>query len=612
MIDEERRQERRIEKERVRRRMRVEIDPENYEYIPEKDPVDYYDTSVHQRVAVYVRVSTDDVQQTTSYELQQKYYKDFVEHHPNWELVDIYADEGISGTSLAHRDAFNRMIKDCKDGKIDLILTKSVSRFARNIVICIGMVRELADMRPPVGVLFESEAIFSLNEDSQMALSFLATMAEEESHTRSRSMETSLRMRLDNGIPLTPKLLGYTHDESGNLIVNPNEAVTVKLAFYMYLLLYSTQEIADRFNQQKRKTFLGNDTWTANSIVNILRQERYCGDVLTRKTFTPNFRDHLSKKNRGERPQSRYLNHHEAIISRDDFIAVQSMLDNSHFQRSSGNKSLMPSLYVIERGLLRGFVRMHPRWMGFRPQDYIEAGQSFQPSTELSQSIEQPTNGFQVVRTDLLAGTSNFRISFAEGHLTIGRNIVQKLKPDYCAEFLIDPSGKRLALRSATKDNRRAVKCPRPQNRYTCNINSKPLYDAIISIFGWEPDNRYRLNGNLYEADGTVVFLFDAECAEVFLKSYKIPFAEANENEASILKSTKKYTQVVMSDLLGSFGEPFFTVDQCSLSRNEWRLNESGRIFETRKPLNITEENIMRKFVEEELYRTEGHFGEEI
>ena len=136
------------------------------------------------------------------------------------------------------------MIKDCKDGKIDLILTKSVSRFARNIVICIGMVRELADMRPPVGVLFESEAIFSLNEDSQMALSFLATMAEEESHTRSRSMETSLRMRLDNGIPLTPKLLGYTHDESGNLIVNPNEAVTVKLAFYMYLLLYSTQEIA--------------------------------------------------------------------------------------------------------------------------------------------------------------------------------------------------------------------------------------------------------------------------------------------------------------------------------------------------------------------------------
>ena len=272
MIDEERRQERQKEKERVRRRMRVEIDPENYEYIPEKEPVDFYDTNVHQRVAVYVRVSTADVQQTTSYELQQKYYKDFVELHPNWELVDIYADEGISGTSLAHRDEFNRMIRDCKDGKIDLILTKSVSRFARNIVICIGMVRELADMRPPVGVLFESEAIYSLNEDSQMALSFLATMAEEESHTRSRSMETSLRMRLDNGIPLTPKLLGYTHDEGGNLIINPKEATTVKLAFFMYLLLYSTQEIADIFNQQRRKTFRGNDTWTSNSIVSILRQ----------------------------------------------------------------------------------------------------------------------------------------------------------------------------------------------------------------------------------------------------------------------------------------------------------------------------------------------------
>ncbi len=612
MIDDKRRRDRQIEKERVRRRMRVEIDPENYEYIPEKGPVDYYDTSVHQRVAVYVRVSTDDVQQTTSYELQQKYYKDFVEQHPNWELVDIYADEGISGTSLAHRDEFNRMIRDCKAGKIDLILTKNVSRFARNIVICIGMVRELADMRPPVGVLFESEAIFSLNEDSQMALSFLATMAEEESHTRSRSMETSLRMRLDNGIPLTPKLLGYSHNESGNLIINPKEAVTVKLAFYMYLLLYSTQEIADRFNQQNRKTFLGNNRWTANSIVNILRQERYCGDVLTRKTFTPNFRDHLAKKNHGERPQSRYLNHHEAIISRDDFIAVQSLLDNSHYQRSSGKKSLMPSLYVIERGLLRGFVRMHPRWMGFRTEDYIEAGNSILQSGDSTQTEVRPTNGFQIIRTDLIASPTNYRISFAEGHLTIGRNIVQKLKPDYCVEFLIDPTGKRLALRSASKDNRRAVRCSHPQTNYSCRVNSKPLYNIISSIFDWEPDNRYRLSGNIYEADGVVAFIFEAKGAEVFLKSYKIPQGEANEDESSILRLTKKYTQVVMSDLFGNFGEPFFTVDQCDISQDKWQLNESGHIFETRKPLNITHEDVMRKFVDEELSRTEERFGEEI
>jgi len=256
--------------------MNVSVDPENYEYIPAKKPADYYDTDILQRVAIYVRVSTDDIRQTTSYELQKKYYEDFVNRHPNWTLVDIYADEGISGTSLKHRNAFNRMIQDCKAGKIDLIITKSVSRFARNVMITIGITRDLSRMKPPVGVFFESECIFSLNDDSQMALTFQATMAEEESHTRSRSMETSLRMRLDNGIPLTPKLLGYTHDMDGNLVINPEEAPTVKLAFFMYLYGYSTQQIADVFIAMERKSYLGNIKWTSGSIVQILRNERHC------------------------------------------------------------------------------------------------------------------------------------------------------------------------------------------------------------------------------------------------------------------------------------------------------------------------------------------------
>ena len=245
MIDESKRQKRSEAVAYNRNRMHVEIDEDNYEYFPAEKQTDYYDNDVNQRVAIYARVSTGDERQTTSFELQQIYYKDFVERHPNWTLVKIYADEGISGTSLAHRDAFNQMIADCRAGKIDLIITKSVSRFARNVMITIGMVRELAEMKPPVGVFFESEAIFSLNEDSQMALSFQATMAEEESHTRSRSMETSLRMRLDHGIPLTPKLLGYGHDSKGNLIINHEEAPTVKLAFFMYLYGYSTKQIAE-------------------------------------------------------------------------------------------------------------------------------------------------------------------------------------------------------------------------------------------------------------------------------------------------------------------------------------------------------------------------------
>ena len=196
------------QKERVRRRIHTQIDQENYTFFPAKEPRDFFGESSRLSVAVYARVSTGNVEQTSSYELQKKYYEDYVRRHPNWTLARIYADEGISGTSLAHREQFHQMITDCKAGKIDLILTKSVSRFARNVVDCISTVRMLGELSSPVGVFFESECIFSLKEDSQMALSFQATMAQEESHTRSRSMETSLRMRLDGGLPLTPKLLG--------------------------------------------------------------------------------------------------------------------------------------------------------------------------------------------------------------------------------------------------------------------------------------------------------------------------------------------------------------------------------------------------------------------
>ena len=220
-------------KDRVRRRINSDFDRSKYKYIPEEKPVDFYDNDVEQRVGIYVRVSTEDIRQTTSFELQRKYYEDFVNKHPNWSLVKIYADEGISGTSTKKRDAFNQMVADAKAHKLDLIITKSVSRFARNVEDFLGTIRALTEQKPPVGVFFESEAIFSLNDDSQMALSFQSVMAEEESHTRSRSMESSLRMRLDNGLPLTPPLLGYNQTADGGLEINPDEKNTVKLAFFI-------------------------------------------------------------------------------------------------------------------------------------------------------------------------------------------------------------------------------------------------------------------------------------------------------------------------------------------------------------------------------------------
>ena len=195
-------------------------------------------------------------------------------------------------------------------------------------------------------IFFESEAIFSLNEDSQMALTFQSTMAEEESHTRSRSMESSLRMRLDNGLPLTPPLLGYNQNADGGLEINPDEKNTVKLAFFMYLYDYSTQQIADAFLALEKASYKGNTTkWTPGAIVQILRNERHCGDVFTRKTYTVSYRSHKKARNINSRPHSWYYDHHEAIVSRDDFIAVQHLLDNMKY----GNRTIMPELRVIDR-----------------------------------------------------------------------------------------------------------------------------------------------------------------------------------------------------------------------------------------------------------------------
>ena len=165
------------QKARIRQRYKG-IDPEELEVIPALPPEDIFKTEKKLRVAVYARVSTDDPRQTSSYELQKNHYQDVVNKNPNWMLVEIYADEGISGTSLQHRDAFKKMIEDCEGGKIDLIITKSVSRFARNVVDCIRYVRELSSLRPPVGVFFETEHLNTLDPKSEMILSFMSTLAQ--------------------------------------------------------------------------------------------------------------------------------------------------------------------------------------------------------------------------------------------------------------------------------------------------------------------------------------------------------------------------------------------------------------------------------------------------
>ena len=593
------------------------MDPENYEFIPEKKRADYYDNDSEQLVGIYVRVSTDDVRQTTSFELQKKYYEDFVVKHPKWKLVKIYADEGISGTSLKHRDAFLSMIADAKAGKLSLIICKNVSRFARNVKDFLEVIRDLAELKNPVGVFFESEAIFSLNEDSQLALTFQSTMAEEESHTRSRSMETSLRMRLDNGIPLTPKLLGYTHDAEGRLVPNPEEAPTVKLAFYMYLYGYSTQQIAEAFIALGRKSYLGNIKWTSNAIVQILRNERHCGDVLTRKTFTLSYRTHKTAKNNGDRPQSRYKNHHEAIISRDEFIATQRMLDNEKF----GNKSILPELRVIDDGILKGFVTINPRWAGFKEFDYYQAAKSvydpddiFPEEEEIEFSVEAgdfDLRGFEVTRSEFFESIRQPHAIFYQKRIKFSTSCVRKFGNNVYVEMLINPIKRQFAIRPTTKQNRNSVVFAKlSEGKYIPkDVPAAAFTDTLYSLFGWNTDYKYRILGSLYEYDDEIAYIFETVNSEAFFKPYVISGGGCDENGQPTVQPmlpSGKRIRAIPEEWTNSFGKQFYAQERSfqeleRQSEQDWMLHLEGQLFDTGTKLNVTGFDELREYIQQEL-----------
>ena len=208
-------------------------------------------------------------------------------------------------------------------------------------------------------------------------------------------METSLRW-FGWRAPLTPKRWGIPMTAKETWWSTPQEAPTVKLIFYLYLYGYSTSEIAEILTRQGRKTYSGNIKWTSNAVVQVLRNERHCGDVLTRKHSPPTISHTKQKRIKGTVPQSLYRNHHEAIVSREDYIAAQHLLDNSKY----GNKSFLPELRVVDQGLLRGFVVLHPRWAGFRPEDYLQASAVVHKGEEEAEVAPSPWEGFELARAN--------------------------------------------------------------------------------------------------------------------------------------------------------------------------------------------------------------------
>lgn len=497
-------------KEKIRSRYKG-IDPSELEVIPAK-PVDEVSLSERPlKVAAYVRVSTENDEQTSSYELQINDFTERIKANPNWEFVGIYSDEGISGTELSHRKGMLQMIEDAKAGKIEHILAKSIARFARNVVDCLSIIEELRKIN--VGVHFDENNLYTLDTTGALVLTILATVAEEESRSKSFIMNWSIERRFSKGIFLLQELLGYDKDEDGNLIINASEAETVKVIYDLYLNGWSYSEIADKLTSYGRKTKLGNTKWNPTSISGIIENERYCGDVLARKTYTPDFKTHKSKKNENNRNQYKKKNHHDSIVPREVYDAARRM---QAYMRFTKGKRALPVLSVVDEGILKGYVPIHKDWTGFSGDEYRAASESVKPDKKRSQHQNKKVidlSGYQRVSASLFPSSDKPVLTITNGRMRFNAACVKKFEDVEYVELLLNSVNNRIAIRPCDKDNPNAIRWAKLRNEkwVAYPLACKGLFGALVDIVNWSDDSVYKLYGQFIEEGKQKMLLFSLD-----------------------------------------------------------------------------------------------------
>ena len=546
------------------------------------------------RVAAYCRVSTDDIDQAISIHLQIQEYKKKILANPNWKYVGTYVDDGFSGTNTEHRQGFQKLMKDAMDGKIDMIITKAVSRFARNLMDCIGWVEALQNHDPPVRVFFEQENLDTMSQTSGIILFVLAMVAQEESHMKSEAILLSLEWRFSRGRFLTPRLFGYDKVEVPDgfggkkkvLSINEAEARVVRWMYATLLNGGTPEEMADVLTEMaiptggRRRDRTLNTHWTANGIISIMRNERYCGDVLARKTYTPNYKDHKSKKNNGKKNKYFQPDHHEAIVSRAAWNAAQRILNSRRYHHEG---AYLP-MRIIDHGALTGYISMNRTWGGFDFEDYYRAGQiamgmldeeleadletEYLPEggrrigglvddhgiaqiardltaaeqeikdelegreveeTE-AQSREDAVKAFQVVSGDMFSRLHDPVIRITTNGITFNKSCTSKLPRATHVELLFNPVERMIVVRPCREDHPNAIAW---DAKYK---SASPLTKVIYDSMGWETDYSFRVpcqsvshdKSSLY-SDTVLVFDLDNFIGRATAKSDEVIMAKKED-----------------------------------------------------------------------------------
>ena len=296
------------------------------------------------RVAAYCRVSTDLEEQESSYEAQVSHYNEMIRKNPDWELADIYADEGLSGTTTEKRDNFNRMIQDCEAHKIDMVITKSISRFARNTLDCLQYIRKLKALNIPI--LFEKENINTMGTSGELLITIMASLAQQESQSISQNVRMGIQYNFQRGKPMLNhnRFLGYTKKKGGNLVIVPEEADVVRGIFRDFLEGLSFGEIISGLEDQGVLTPSGKTKWYHSTIQSMLKNEKYMGDLLLQKSYTKDFLTKERAENQGTFPQYYVKNAHAPIVPREVFMRVQGALLRRENELIIAGKRSRPSV----------------------------------------------------------------------------------------------------------------------------------------------------------------------------------------------------------------------------------------------------------------------------
>jgi len=449
------------------------------------------------RTAFYCRVSSDEEKQLESYGVQVNHYQKEILRHPEWELVDIYADEEKSGTSIELRPDFQRMIADCRAGRIDQIITKCGTRFSRNLGEALILIRELNGMKPPVNVIFEIDNYESQTQQSEAQLISILTSAQSESERRSRQVKWSRKVYFEQGVPLIPthNLLGYTKNEQGELVIVKREAKVVRYIYDSYLQGSTTGEIAKFLTAARIPTVMGRSEWQSTGVLSILRNEKYVGDVLMQKTYTWDLFKHRVRKNDGDLPQFYLKDHHQGIVSRKAWNRAQDQLAERLYQRKSGVDT--PAPRPIRSGHLKGFVCIDPHW-GYKAHEaYLDYAAEHIPV--IPEGYEPKANG----KPDLI---------ITQKHLAFtGRCLAAMDYPSH-VRMLVHPQKRIFALQACKATDEMAfpfAKPPRLQRKEQKCYSSIKVRDALYGLLDtrYEIGMRFCAKGSYF--DGRRIMLFD-------------------------------------------------------------------------------------------------------